>query len=86
MAGFVALCRYGNVKGVRTSVERGADVNSVDSDGYSGLMRAVYYRHNQVVEWLLQQPAIDVSRRGWEGWTALHSAVGGHNPTHCAQR
>ena len=80
MAGFVALCRYGNVKGVRTSVERGADVNSVDSDGYSGLMRAVRHNHNPVATFLLKQPATDVSRKNSWGRTALHYSVVGNNP------
>ena len=80
MAGFVALCRYGNVRGVRTSVERGADVNSVDSDGYSGLMRAVRHSHNPVATFLLKQPATYVSRKNSWGRTALHYAVVGNNP------
>ena len=79
MADFVTLCQKGDLGVVREAVERGADVNSVDSAGVSGLMWAVRCSQNHVTEWLLQQPAIDVSRKGRWG-TALHWAVGGDNP------
>ena len=80
MADFVDHCQRGDLGEVISAVGRGVDVNSVNSIGNSGLMLAVSSRHNQVVEWLLQQPAIDVSRRGSGGQTALHRAVGGYNP------
>ena len=80
MADFVELCRSGKLSKVIAAVGRGVDVNSVDTGGDSGLMEAVKNSHNQVIEWLLQQPAIDVSRRGWGGYTALHQAVWGKNP------
>ena len=42
----MTLCERGDFIGVRTEVERGADVNSVDSHGRSGLMLAVINSHN----------------------------------------
>ena len=81
MEDFLDNCHGGNLNVVRGAVGRGVDVNSVNSIGNCGLMLAVSSRHNQLVEWLLQQPAIDVSRRGSGGQTALHRAVGGYNPT-----
>ena len=80
MADFAELCEMGDLAEVRGAVGRGVDVNSVNTDGESGLMRAVYCGHNQVVEWLLQQPDINVSRRGMWGNTALHEAVYGNKP------
>ena len=81
MADFVDHCERGDLSEVRGAVGRGVDVNSVNLSGWSGLMRAVSNSHNQVVAWLLQQPAIDVSRRDRDGSTALYWAVGGNNPT-----
>ena len=80
MADFVALCKRGDLAEVRGAVGRGVDLNSVDTDGESGLMVAVTSGHNQVVEWLLQQRDINVSRRDRWGNTALHWAVSGNNP------
>ena len=79
MANFVTLCEEGNLANVIAAVERGVDVNSVDSIGLSGLMGAVNNSHNHVTEYLLQQPAIDVSRKNSWGKTALHYAVVGNN-------
>ena len=81
MEDFVDHCQRGDLGDVRGAVGRGVDVNSVYSDGLSGLMWAVRNSHNQVVEWLLQQRGIDVSRRDRLGQTALHWAVYGDNPT-----
>ena len=80
MEDFVDHCQRGDLGDVRGAVGRGVDVNSVDSYGVSGLMRAVRNRHNQVVEWLLQQRGIDVSRRNRWGQTALHWAVFHNKP------
>ena len=80
MEDFVALCKRGDLGEVRGAVERGVDVNSEDTVGWSGLSMAVCCDHNHVVEWLLQQPAIDVGRRDSYGRTALNWAVAGNNP------
>ena len=73
-------CRRGELSEVKAAVGRGVDVNSVDSAGQSGLMEAVKNSHNTVINWLLQQRDIDVSRRGMWGYTALHEAVYGNKP------
>ena len=80
MADFVEHCRRGELSEVKAAVKRGVDVNSVDWNGQSGLMMAVIYSHNPVINWLLQQRDIDVSRRDSEGYTALHEAVLGNEP------
>ena len=80
MADFVALCERGDLAAVRGAVGRGVDLNSADTYGLSGLMRAVLHGHNNVVEWLLQQSYIDISRRDRAGQTALHFAVDYNSP------
>ena len=80
MADFVEHCRRGELSEVKAAVKRGVDVNSVDSNGQSGLMLAVANSHNPVINWLLQQRDINVSRRGRAGYTALHWAVWGNKP------
>ena len=81
MADFLDHCYKGDLNDVIAAVGRGVDVNSEDSYGHSGLMMAVGNSHNQVVEWLLQQRGIDASRGNRGGWTALHMAVNGNNPS-----
>ena len=80
MADFVKHCQRGDLGEVIAAVGRGVDVNSVDSGAESGLMMAAYKSHNHVVEWLLQQPATDVSRQDNVSETALQWAVMGNNP------
>ena len=80
MADFVTLCGRGDLGEVRAAVGRGVDVNSVNSIGHSGLMWAVVNSHNPVINWLLQQRDINVSRGGWMGRTALHLAVNYNKP------
>ena len=45
-----------------------------------GLTWTVTYGHSQVVEWLVQQPATDVSRNSSAGSRAFNLAVLGKNP------
>ena len=80
MADFVEHCKWGKLSEVKAAVKRGVDVNSVNSNGCSGLLLAVANSHNPVINWLLQQRDIDVSRRDRRGWTALHLAVNYNKP------
>ena len=84
MVDFVALCYRGDFDKVREGVERGVDVNSVDSEGYSGLMRAMSQGHNEIVRWLLRLPATDIRRKNTAsplyGFSALHMAAMSNNP------
>ena len=68
------LCSNGNLEDVRQALARGEDVNKVDQDGRTGLMWAVYYTQNAIVELLLSQPSLDVNLVNCDGWTALHYA------------
>ena len=78
--GLVYLCDRGDLEGVRAALGRGEGVNSVDWRGRTGLMAAVNNKHNSLVQFLLQQPGIDMNCRDRGGRTALHYSVYGDNP------
>ena len=71
-------CRGGNITEVRRSLENdGADPNSVQAEGstMTCLMIAADYDHAEVVSLLLDQPTVEVNRRGDHlNSTALHWA------------
>ena len=46
----VQLCKDGDLEGVKAALQRGADVNTKDEDGWPGLIWAVKINHNSVVE------------------------------------
>ena len=72
----IELWKEGDLEGVKSALQRGADVNSKNEYGYTGLMWAVNKNHNSVVSLLLKTPNTDVNQtndRGW--WCALHEAV-----------
>lgn len=58
-------------------LEAGANVNFVDHDGFPALMAALASDREDVVAVLklLIDAGADMSRRGVDGWTALHYAV-----------
>jgi len=57
----------------------GEGVNGVDSSGRTGLMGAVWKKHNSIVEFLLQYPGVDVNCQTTGGVTALHCSVHSDN-------
>ena len=67
-------CKNENLEDVRRALARGENVNKTDRDGRTGLMRAVEYNNNSIVELLLSQPGVDVNLVGSSGYTALHYA------------
>merc|ERR1711971_841227 len=71
----VELCRYGELEGVKAALQAGADVNTKDKCGATGLIWAVFNNHNSVVDLLLKTPTIGVNWKNDEGWCALHFAV-----------
>ena len=75
MENFVFLCRAGRLVDVRTALDNGADVNQVDYGGWTGLMKALMHRHNDVAEVLLQRPEVDINTVDDYGFSALYVAV-----------
>ena len=75
----IESCKRGDLEGVKAALESGADVNSMDEDGYTGLMMAISFNHNAVVALLLKTPNIDVNQKNDRGNSALHVAMESEN-------
>ena len=59
----VELCKEGDLEGVKAALQSGIDVNTKDRNGWTGLINAVIYKHNSVVDLLLNtQTNIDVNQ------------------------
>lgn len=68
----------GDVEALKAALAAGADVNTVDDDGYTALYHAADQGHEEVVAALLEVPGIDVNRSEC-GFFPLHTAAfGGH--------
>ena len=63
------------MEGVRAALQGGVDVNTKDENGWTGLMLAILFNHNSVVEILLSKPDIDVNLKANDGFCALSWAV-----------
>ena len=75
----VELCQNGDLEGVKAALQNGADVNTKDEYGWTGLMEAGSYKHNSVVALLLNTPNIYVNLKTEDGTCALHYAVKSEN-------
>ena len=75
----IELCFKGDLEGVKAALQSGADVNTRDEAGETGLMQATAGNHNSVVELLLNTPNIDVNLKSIWGRCALHCAVRSKN-------
>jgi len=71
----VNLCSQGDLEGVRAAIQSGTDVNSKDSSGWSGLMRALERNHFEVVNFFLEHKDFDITAVNEDGDTALHIAA-----------
>lgn len=71
---FVALVQMGGVYSVKYALDKGADVNTINSQGHTVLMVAVSYGLEDVVSLLLEYGA-KVDKIGLHGETALGSAA-----------
>ena len=72
----VELCKEGDLEGVKAALQSGADVNSKDEKGITGLMWAVVTKNNEVLKMLLSVPNLNVNSVAYGGLSALHAAVG----------
>ena len=74
---FRMMCFHGDIEGVRTALDNGADVNEATfNGGCTALMWALHRHHNDVVQVLLNHPEIDVNIVDSPGGrSALHWAV-----------
>jgi len=69
------LCLRGDLNGVESALANGEDVNTADIKGWTGLIWAAERGHLELVQFLLQQPSLDVNMEETEdGRTALHWA------------
>ena len=70
--------KEGNIVFVRRGLSKGADVNAVDSDGFTVLHLAVANNHKNIVELLVAKGA-DINAKDDDGFTPLHwTAIKGH--------
>ena len=60
---------------MKRALARGEDINQKEENGHTGLMMAVCYGQNSIVELLMSYPGLNVNQRtNLTGWTALHCA------------
>ena len=75
----VQFCKDGDLEGVKAALQSGADVNTKDECGWTGLMEAVARNYcdcdNSMVALLLSTPNIDVNLKDNNGRTGLMWAV-----------
>ena len=74
LAGMMRAALIGHTSAVRTFLDLGFDVNSVDSTGRPTLIEAVFGGHLDTVEELLRRGA-NVNAQDADGWTALMEAA-----------
>ena len=65
---FLEACEDGEEAKVNAAIVLGVDINTKDAtSGWTGLMWAIAYRHESIVDILLAHPAIDIKGRGSSG-------------------
>ena len=71
---FLAACGAGDIEEVLLLLEDGADIDTCNVDGLTGLHQACIDNNLEMVEFLVRNGA-DVDRRDNEGWTPLHATA-----------
>ena len=66
------LVENGDLRSVHLVVRGGVDINVQRQDGLNALMLACVNGHQDIVEYLLDKPEIDVTARNKRGQTLLH--------------
>lgn len=69
----IAASRANDVETLKRLIEGGADLNVVDEEGCTALLRALSRHHLECVRALIDGKA-DVNKGTEEGWTPLHTA------------
>lgn len=72
---FLGIARDGTLSDVQTSIYAGADINSSDEYGQTGLMYAASNNEDPQVHAFIVNAGGDVNARSLAGWTALMYAV-----------
>lgn len=72
-ADLVRAAKAGNILGVRSALDAGADINACDGKGNTALTSAM---NHTVIKFLLGVDGIMIDKRDWDGWTALMRASG----------
>ncbi|XP_071178213.1 uncharacterized protein [Mytilus edulis] len=73
-----AACKGGNEKIVQLLIDKGSDVNQVDSRGCSPLNAACHSGHEKIIQLLIDKGS-DVNQVGTYGYTPLTAACSGSN-------
>jgi ankyrin repeat protein len=68
----------GDLAAVEGIIGNGADLETIDSEGKTPLMNAVYYKHPELTTFLIEKGA-DVNAKEPNGWTPLMFASMGGN-------
>lgn len=71
----VQAVREGRLGEIVALLASGADVSAKDADGNVALIKAVFFEHARIAEYLSNAPGVDVNATNARGVTALISAV-----------
>ena len=72
---FLEACENGEVAKVNAAIVLGVDVNTKDTHSQTGLIWAILRKHENIVDILLAQPAIDINGKDNSGWFPLWAAA-----------
>ncbi|MDN5247643.1 MAG: ankyrin repeat domain-containing protein [Wolbachia endosymbiont of Tyrophagus putrescentiae] len=68
-------CEKGNLEAVRNAIKEGADINHYDKYGLTPLYYSVFFKHYEIVEFLLKSGANIYAPSGISGYNTLHLAA-----------
>lgn len=72
---FLSACQNGEEAKVNAAIVLGVDVNTKDTYGNTGLILATSKKHENIVDILLSQPAIDINGKANKGGFPLEIAA-----------
>ena len=72
---FLAACRNGEEAKVNAAIVLGVDINTKDSKGQTGLIFAIWKKHEHIVDILLALPDIDINGKNIKGGFPLSAAA-----------